>query len=298
MIEIAVRVALAGILAGAALAKLASPRSSRAALITFGLGPGPAQSIAWGGLIAAELGLAAGVAAGSDQAAYAAAGLMAMFALALVSAIQRGRAGAPCACFGSRSKVGWAAVVRNAALALGLAIVPSLPAGEPTADEWLGLGLAVALLACAGLGVAVLALAREVGMLRLQLGPQSALEIPQEGPPVGERLELMAAIPGGQGQPALALAIFVAEGCGVCASLKPSIEALSRDPVVALRVFDEDRDPGAWSAAGAPGSPYAVAADLDGTVLAKGTFNNLAQLESVLGTAERRRGELAAVPGA
>ena len=37
-----------------------------------------------------------------------------------------------------------------------------------------------------------------------------------------------------------------------------------------------------------PGSPYAVAMALDGTVLAKGTFNDLAQLESVLATAERR----------
>jgi hypothetical protein len=37
-----------------------------------------------------------------------------------------------------------------------------------------------------------------------------------------------------------------------------------------------------------PGSPFAVAIDREGTVLAKGTFNNLAQLESVLATAERR----------
>ena len=297
MIEIVFRIALAGVLAGAALAKLASPRSSRAALVTFGLEPGALQTVAWGGLIAAELGLAAGVAAGSDRAAYAAAALMAMFALALVSAILRGRTGAPCACFGSRSKVGWPAVGRNAALAAGLAAVPSLPSGAATTDEWLAVGLGVALLACAGLAVAVLALAREVGMLRLQLGPQSALEIPQEGPPVGERLGLMAAIPAGP-EASLRLAVFVSDGCHVCGTLEPSIEALGRDPVVALRVFEEARDAEAWTEARSPGAPYAVAADLDGTVLAKGTFNNLAQLESVLGTAERRRVEQAAVQGA
>ena len=39
-----------------------------------------------------------------------------------------------------------------------------------------------------------------------------------------------------------------------------------------------------------PGSPFAVAIGGDGTVLAKGTFNTGAQLESVLATAERRRG--------
>src|SRR5216684_8355151 len=45
-----------------------------------------------------------------------------------------------------------------------------------------------------------------------------------------------------------------------------------------------------------PGSPYAVVLGLDGTVLAKGTFNSLGQLESVLATAERRERE-AAVEG-
>jgi len=40
-----------------------------------------------------------------------------------------------------------------------------------------------------------------------------------------------------------------------------------------------------------PGSPYAVALGRDGTVLAKGTFNSLAQLESVVATAMRRRQE-------
>ena len=40
-----------------------------------------------------------------------------------------------------------------------------------------------------------------------------------------------------------------------------------------LRTFDEVEDADAWSAADVPGSPFAVALDADGTVLAKGTFN-------------------------
>jgi hypothetical protein len=40
-----------------------------------------------------------------------------------------------------------------------------------------------------------------------------------------------------------------------------------------------------------------VALDLTGVALAKGTFNNLAQLESVIATAERRGAERAAVEG-
>ena len=47
-----------------------------------------------------------------------------------------------------------------------------------------------------------------------------------------------------------------------------------------------------WSELRIPGSPFAIALDPGGTVLAKGTFNNLAQLESVLATAERRRSGL------
>ena len=60
------------------------------------------------------------------------------------------------------------------------------------------------------------------------------------------------------------------------------------DPAVAVRVFDEHADAQAWDALRVPGSPYAVAIDLDGTVRAKGTFNNLTQLESVVATAQRR----------
>jgi hypothetical protein len=46
-----------------------------------------------------------------------------------------------------------------------------------------------------------------------------------------------------------------------------------------------------WERLAIPGSPFAVALDLDGAVVAKGTFNNLAQLESVLAAAERRIAE-------
>jgi hypothetical protein len=74
----------------------------------------------------------------------------------------------------------------------------------------------------------------------------------------------------------------------MCRTLRPAIERFARHPHVVLRTFDEVRDAGAWAAADVPGSPYAVALAADGTVLAKGTFNTPAQLESVLAAAERR----------
>jgi hypothetical protein len=284
------RLALALVLVASSLLKLASPGPSRAALTTFGI---RGEALGWGvwvGVIVVELGLAVGVAAGLDWAAYAAAALMTAFGVALVVALRGGRAGAPCACFGSRSRVGWPAVIRSLVLSFAFVALPLIPERSPTTDEWLTLGLVVALLACAALSVAVLALAREVGMLRLRLGPGSALEIPEEGPELGARIDLVERF---EPEPPaeLALAVFTSESCHVCRALEPSIALLAGDPLVALRVFEEQADDQTWERLGVPGSPYAVALDLGGTVLAKGTFNDLAQLESVLATAERRRGE-------
>ena len=70
--------------------------------------------------------------------------------------------------------------------------------------------------------------------------------------------------------------------------------AFGAHPRVALHTFDEVEHADAWAAADVPGSPFAVALDADGTVLAKGTFNTGAQLESVLAAAERRRGAVRA----
>jgi hypothetical protein len=275
------------VLAGSAVLKLASPASSRAALATFQVEGERARWVGWAILVAAELGLAIGVAAGSDEAAWLAAAMLTVFAAALVGAILRGRAGAPCACFGSRSTVGWGAVGRNLALAAGFAALPLLPEQSLSTDQWLGLGLGVALLACLGLAVAVMALAREVGMLRLRLGPTAALEIPEEGPELGEQVEVIERFEAAGAS--LALGVFTSPGCRVCRGLEPAIGALAGDPAVAVETFDEVADRQVWSDLRIPGSPFAVALDPDGTVLAKGTFNNLAQLESVLATAERRR---------
>jgi Methylamine utilisation protein MauE len=290
MIEIIFRVVLAGVLAVAALSKLASPSTSRAALASFGFAEGPLRDLGWASLIVVELGLAAGVALGSDTAAYGAAALMLLLAALMLGALARGRAGAPCACFGSRSRVSRLGVVRNLALVAAFAGLPTVSSLELSTDEWLGLGLGVALLACASLALAVLALAREVGMLRLRLGSTGALELAGEGPDLGTPVPpLLARI--SLRRAGVALAVFTSEGCAICRSLEPAIETLAGEPEVAVAVFDEAAEAELWRTLGIPGSPYAIALDRQGTVLAKGTFNNLAQLESVLATAERRRAE-------
>jgi hypothetical protein len=282
------RFVLALVLAGSAVLKLVSPGSSRASLGTFGIEGEISRWAAWGLLVAIELGLAVGIIAGSDRAALLAAALMTMFAAVLLSALLRGRAGAPCACFGSRSTVSWRSVGRNLVLAACFAVLPLLPERSLSTDEWLGLGLAAALLLCLCLAVAVLALAREVGMLRLRLGPAAALEIPEEGPAVGARSDLIDRFERGA-ENELALAVFTSQGCRVCRALEPAVATLAGDPAFAVEVFDEVAEAEVWRELGIPGSPFAIALGPDGAVLAKGTFNNLAQLESVLATASRRR---------
>jgi hypothetical protein len=272
--------------------KLAGGANARAALATYGIRrwAGPA----WVALIAVEGGLGIGIAAGGDAAATAGALLMAGATAMQVGAIAAGRTGAPCGCFGARGKVGRGSAGRAALLAAGLAILPLLPRDHVSNEGWLAIGLAAALAGLAALAVVVLALAREVGMLRMAVSPRGALEIAHEGPEVGGRSPLLDAfgdevVPGQVG-----LAVFSSESCGMCRALAPTVAMFGLHAAVVLRTFDEVEHAGAWAAADVPGSPFAVVLDADGTVLAKGTFNTGAQLETVLAAGERRRGTMRA----
>jgi methylamine utilization protein MauE len=284
-----VRIAVAAMLALASAAKLRSPRLAGEGVGTFGV-PSAARVPAAVALALVEAALAVGVATGSDAAAYGAAALVAGFAIALAAALARGRGGAPCGCFGARSRITRAAVARNAAVAAVAAAIPSLPRHAPSGQGWLVVGLVFALVWIAALAVAVLALAREVGLLRLRLGPESALELADEGPPLGARIGLSERF-APTDETALALAVFSSDGCRLCQSLKPVIAAFARDPLVAVEVFDEARDADVWHELAIPGSPFALALDRNGAVQAKGTFNSYGQLESILATAERRVAE-------
>jgi hypothetical protein len=267
----------------AAAAKALAGHSGREALRSYGLDDARLRAVAWAGAIVAEAGLAVALAVDVD-AALAAAGLMAAFALAQVAAIARGRAGAPCGCFGGRARIGWPSVARTSLLALALATLPFLPDVEPSTDAWLGIGLGVALLAVAALAVALLALARELGELRLAVAPQVALSLDHEGPELGGRVALIERF---ERRAPRSVAVFTSPGCSLCAALGPSLDLLGNDPELELRLFDEEADADAWKALAVPGSPYGVVLAPDGEVLAKGTFNSLFQLESLLAQATR-----------
>jgi hypothetical protein len=280
------RLSLAALLLAAAVAKLRAGGRARDALRSYGVDAQWARAGLWAGTIAAEAGLAAAVAAGVPGAALGAAGLLGLFAVAVLTAVARGRAGSPCGCFGARSRIGWPAASRAALLAAVFASLPFLPDAHPSTDAWLGFGLAVSLAAVAGLAVAVLALARELGELRVAIAPQAALSLDHEGPEVGSRLDLIERFDRDYGSHRL-VAVFTSPGCALCHALEPSLRLVASDPEVELEVFDEEADAETWRALAVPGSPYAVVLSADGDVLSKGTFNSLFQLESLLAVATR-----------
>ena len=284
---------LALVLCSSAALKARRSGRSAAALQTYGIGGRALQGVALGALLCTELALAIALALQARWAPAAVSALFVSFAAATGAALLAGRRGRPCACFGSDSRLGWSSPLRALALgalagALALGWLPGAPSSY---ERWLTVGLSLSVASVVVLAIAVLALAREVGVLRLGMAGRGALEIPHEGPPVGSSQGWAAAIHAGP-RARLRVAVFTSEGCPLCRQVAPAVEHVSTDPLLAVRSFDERGDPSAWRQAQVPGSPYAVALSLDGVVLSKGAFNSLAQLESILATARAREREL------
>jgi hypothetical protein len=293
----AVSIWLAAVLGTASALKLRGKGEAAAGLATYGIYGARAQGTILLIVTAAELGSACGLLVGAPWAAAAAAVLFGAFSLASLFALLAGRGGRPCACFGSASRLGWWTPASSAGLTsiASVAALGWLPSAPTRYDNWLTAGFSVLLLLVIALALAVLALAREIGVLRMQAREQGALEILEEGPELGHVQPWAVSVPGRPGA-VLRLAIFTSDGCPLCRRVVPAVDHFAADPLLAVKVLDEATDALIWAQAGVPGSPYAVALDLEGVALAKGTFNGLAQLESILATARtrERRGTLVA----
>ena len=285
------RCGLAAILLLSVAAKLRAGMEGPAALGSYGIRGTRARVVVWCVVVAAEAAVAVAVAADVRGAPVAGALLVGAFAVALAAALARGRAGAPCGCFGARSRVTRGGAARTALLAAAFAAVPFVPDRRLGLETWLATGLGLALVLVAALAVALLALAREVGELRLAVAPQAALSLDDEGPPLGSRPALDGRLP--RSRP-LTLAVFRSPGCPLCDSVEPAVRLVATDPALDVAVFDEEADAEVWRELGVPGSPYGVVLDHDGAVVAKGTFNTLRQLEGLVAAGERRAAEAAA----
>ncbi len=288
---------LALILVIAAGSKAWRRQVAASALSTYGLNGARRQGFVLWLVIALESCVATALLAGVVWAPAATASLFGLFALVAVAALLAGRRGRPCACFGGASQLTWWTPLRSLALT-GAAVAAALnwlPDAPPGYERWLTTALAVCFAAVVALGFVVLALAREIGVLRLGINSRGALEIAEEGPELGTMQPWAVSLPWHQSA-LLGLAIFTSDGCPLCRQLAPAVRHVAADPLLAVHCFDEITDADVWRQASIPGSPYAVALETDGVVAAKGTFNSLPQLESIVATARTRHRGVALVP--
>lgn len=147
------------------------------------------------------------------------------------------------------------------------------------------------------LAVVVVALARQVGILHLRLGPRGALEIDAEGPPLGEAPPAMPALDdrgdrvlvGGPGPARLVL--FSSPSCTICTDVAPGIGAAAAATGLTPMIL---HDPELERVYEVPGTPFLLVMDELGVVRAKGTVNNLEQVEGLVDLALHRTEEVLA----
>ena len=142
--------------------------------------------------------------------------------------------------------------------------------------------------------VVVVALARQVGTLHLRLGPRGALEMDEEGPALGSVLPYRPARTADGGTVGLGgpgpkrLVLFSSPTCAVCREVTPGVPTAARAGGLEPQVV---HDPEAERTFDVPGTPFLLVLDELGAVRAKGTVNNLEQIEGLVDTARRRANE-------
>jgi hypothetical protein len=161
---------------------------------------------------------------------------------------------------------------------------------------WWAAAFVVQWILLAVLTVVVVALARQIGVLHLRLDPIGALEVDEEGPPIGDALETRPArgpdgtrtLVGGAGP--RRLIAFVSATCPICERLGPSLPAAA---VAGGLVLQTVSDPDLEAAVRVPGVPFVIVLDELGIVRSKGTVNSLEQIEGLVDTAGRRMADAA-----
>jgi uncharacterized membrane protein YphA (DoxX/SURF4 family) len=287
--DTALRLAVAAVLLGAAFAKIRARREFISGLRAYGV-PGRVRSAFWALLVTVEgtLGALLALGAFARPAAYGAIALGIVFVVALIRARLAGARRLPCGCFGGRRERSISFLLARAGLFTALAAVAAAAqAGKvptPSAEAAVLAAVAFLTLAVVGLGVLVLALYRQVGVLSTRLAPQGALELAEEGPEIGRAAPELDDL----ARTGSALVAFFSPTCPLCRDLAPAVGALRRDGIQ-VRVVDEAADKEAFDRWNVPGSPFAVHV-LDGAVMAKGLVNTLEQLDGLvsLGYARRR----------
>ncbi|HTI33877.1 MAG TPA: MauE/DoxX family redox-associated membrane protein [Miltoncostaea sp.] len=283
--DLALRIVLALVLLGAATAKLRDRRALVAAVGDHGVPPAlrPAAATL---LVAVEAALAVLLLIpGTARAAGVGVAVLGLvFAGSLGLMWLRGRRRVPCGCFGGTRERPVAWLIARALLltAAGVVVAGGWLDRDADAVALLTLGVALLAVAVVVLTVLVLALFRQVGVLEARLGPRAALELEDEGPPLGRPAPHAAPL-ARRGPELLA---FSSRGCRLCAELAPALDALRRDGLPVHELI-EDEDPDAFAAHRVPGTPFVVFT-VDGVVAGKGLVNTLEQIEELIAVGRER----------
>jgi uncharacterized membrane protein YphA (DoxX/SURF4 family) len=274
-LDLIARLAVAVALLWAGVSKLAARDPS--VLAPYGV-PRRLRGTALAALTGAELATGVLLLAGVPGAAFAALALGSIFVAALAGVRARGIQRIRCGCFGSKE--------RRTDLLLGRAILftaiaafgafADVEVGSPSRAALVGAALAVLALAFVALAALVLALYRQVGVLTMRLGPGVALELAEEGPPVGEEVPELE----GLNRVGDELVAFFSPDCRLCRAIAPGVRAFEREGMPVRTVY-ENEEPDVFERWKVPGTPFLVHV-VDGFAAAKGTVNSLEQLDGLV----------------
>jgi uncharacterized membrane protein YphA (DoxX/SURF4 family) len=265
----------------AGVAKLASRDSSF--LAPYGV-PARWRGAALAALTGIELAAGLLLLAGVRAAAVAAVVLGGVFVAALASVRARGVRRLRCGCFGAKER-STDLLLGRAVLFTGIAAFGAfadVEVGRPSSDAVVFAALAVLGVAVLALAALVLALYRQVGVLTMRLGPGIALELAEEGPPVGDvapELDRLNRV-GDE------LVAFFSSDCRLCRAIAPGVRAFEREGMPVRTVYEHE-EPTVFERWGVPGTPFLVHV-VDGFVAAKGTVNSLEQLDGLVALGSAR----------
>jgi thiol-disulfide isomerase/thioredoxin len=137
------------------------------------------------------------------------------------------------------------------------------------------------------LAVSVVALLRQIGVLHARLHPLG-VHVGGEGPDLDSTAPLAGEYRYADAE--TTLIAFTAPTCEVCATLRPSLEALRRQyRELTMHVIDlDDATRATFTAFNVRSTPYVVAVDGEGIVRGRGVANSLEQVEELLLEARHR----------
>ncbi len=131
------------------------------------------------------------------------------------------------------------------------------------------------------LGVVVVALLRQIGVLHLRVAPMG-VHFAGEGPELDQPAPVID-LGLDYGEATVTVLAFTSPTCEICASLKPDLKRLERHyDDLRLRFVDHDDQPVIFADFGVRSTPYLVAVDGTGVVRARGVANTIDQVEEML----------------